>query len=150
MKIIFLDIDGTINNSSCWWVRPLENRFAPECITALNKITEETGADIVVSSTWRVSFKLDELIYILKSAGIKGSIIGQTPIVRFSGGRRGDEIYSWIYDASTEIGKKIEHFVILDDNSDMDPVMDHLVQCKPDIGLTEELADKAIEMLRGS
>lgn len=150
MKLIFLDIDGTINNSSCWGVRPIENRFAPECIAALNKITEETGADIVVSSTWRSSFEFDKLIDMLKSNNVKGNIIGQTPPTRSSDSCRGDEISEWLHSASNKLGKRIEHFVILDDNSDMDPIMDHLVQCDSHIGLTEELANKAIEMLRGS
>ncbi len=148
MKIIFLDIDGTINNSSCWGIRPVEDRFAPECVEALNKITDETKADIVISSTWRVSFKFDKLIDILKSAGVKGHIIGKTPLVRFSGGRRGDEIFQWLYNASEEERIRIRHFVILDDNTDMDPIMDHLVKCDPAVGLTEELANKAIEILK--
>jgi len=139
-KVIFLDIDGVLNNESCWGKRPLSTNFAKECVENLNEITEVTDACIVVSSSRRILFGLDELIGMLTSVGVKGSIIGVTPSVR---GCRGDEIAFWI----DNMDEKIESFVILDDDSDMGHLMDHLVQCKPSKGLTEDDAKKAIKML---
>jgi hypothetical protein len=147
MKVIFLDIDGVLNNSSCWSTRPISNSFAKECVEAFNDIIIETNADIVISSSWRTLFKFDELIDILSSAGVAGNIIDKTPVVRFSGGRRGDEIVRWLDRASEEVGFKIERFVILDDDSDMGHLMDHLIQCDPETGLTKDDAQKVIRML---
>jgi hypothetical protein len=83
MKIIFLDNDGVICLSSNWGSRhkkqkkwggrklsitsreiPVEYRFDNfdrKAIKILNKILEETGAEIVVSSDWRLHANLEEL-----------------------------------------------------------------------------------------
>lgn len=140
MKIIFLDIDGVLNNSSCWGNRPDTNKFDQNCIYAFNKIIDKTNAKIVISSTWRLLYDFDELVYLLKSVGVKGDIIGQTLLIKLSTAMRGDEIWAWLFD-----NKRLkDSFIILDDNTDMRSVMAHLVQCNPCIGLTKELADIAI------
>lgn len=43
----------------------------------------------------------------------------------------------------------IESFVILDDNDDMEPFMDRLVQTSWFAGLTQEDVKKAIKILKG-
>ena len=72
MKIIFLDIDGVLNTISNWGSRPIEKRFSPGCVAALNKITEHTGAKIVISSSWKNIMGYQELSDLLHSVGIKG------------------------------------------------------------------------------
>lgn len=83
MKIIFLDNDGVICLANNWGSRlkkfkkfhsknpdvkfedrPLNCRldnFDTKAVKVLNKILEETGAEIVVSSDWRYHATLDEL-----------------------------------------------------------------------------------------
>jgi hypothetical protein len=83
MKVIFLDNDGVICLSSNWGSRykkqkkwgnrklsmankeiPVEYRFDnfdKKAIKILNKILEETGAEIVISSDWRLHANLEEL-----------------------------------------------------------------------------------------
>ena len=46
-KIIFLDIDGVMTS---WKSRYC---FAVDCFNVLAKILTNTGADIVISSSWR-------------------------------------------------------------------------------------------------
>jgi hypothetical protein len=147
MKVIFLDIDGVLNNTSCCGSRPVHKRFAKGCIEAFNEIVAATEADIVISSTWRICHSLDNLIDILRSIGIKGNIIGKTPIIRYSGAQRGDEILRWLDRESEEICKKINTFVILDDDADMSYLKDYLIECDPETGLTKEKAKEAVEML---
>jgi hypothetical protein len=47
-KIIFLDIDGVLNAGS-----QDEPFILPECAQRLNRIIQETGAGVVLSSAWR-------------------------------------------------------------------------------------------------
>ena len=73
--------------------------------------------------------------------------MGKTSLVKLSGGPRGEEIEKFLH----EYGKSeydVSSFVILDDNTDMGSLMDHLVHCDPEIGLTEKLAEVAIKKLR--
>ena len=100
MKTIFLDNDGVICLSSNWGTRhkkqkkwgerklsmtmesiPIEYRFDnfdKRAIKILNGILEETGAEIVVSSDWRLYATLDELGEYYLSQGIIKRPIGIT------------------------------------------------------------------------
>lgn len=62
MKIIFLDFDGVMDTAYYDHIlskegKPLDDEygaiFDPYCIQNLKRIIEETGADIVVSSSWK-------------------------------------------------------------------------------------------------
>lgn len=148
MKIIFLDIDGVLN--SVYSVRINSNngihpRFTglpfPLHVEALNKITDATDAKIVVSSTWRKLHSIYSIEYILYLSNVKGQVLDITPIIHNK--ERGDEIQKWL-DKSIE---DIESFVILDDDSDMVHLMDHLVKISDGKGLVEADADKAIFIL---
>ena len=150
MKIIFLDIDGVLNYETCWGRPENENTqdvWDEDCVSELNRIVEETGAKIVVSSTWRLYD--DAYAIIIEKMGIKeGSIIGKTkdylPIIKAGGTCRGDEIQDWL-DTTNDV---IENFVILDDDDDMGELVPYLIQTDfRDKGLTKEIADKAILFL---
>jgi hypothetical protein len=100
MKVIFLDNDGVICLSSNWGSRhkkqkkwdgkklsmtsreiPVEYRFDnfdKKAIKILNEILEKTGAEIVVSSDWRLYATLDELGEYYLSQGIIKAPIGIT------------------------------------------------------------------------
>jgi hypothetical protein len=94
MKVIFLDNDGVICLSNNWGSRfkkqrafftednpresfgdngPVEVRFDnfdKKAISVLNSILEETGAEIIVSSDWRLHANLEELGDYYESQGI--------------------------------------------------------------------------------
>lgn len=92
MKILFLDNDGVICLSNNWGERAkkwanfkrdnleaeFENRpvlcrfddFDKKAVQVLNEILEETGAEIVVSSDWRLHANLEELGEYYESQGI--------------------------------------------------------------------------------
>ena len=150
MKIIFLDIDGVLNYHDCWARRENVGRgtsvWDNECIAQLNRIIKETSAKIVVSSTWRIheeSYK-----QVTDKMGIEGEFLGKTSHTlwrKMDNCQRGDEIGEWLKDHQD---LNIEKFVILDDDSDMSYLIDHLVQTEfMGKGLTKELADEAIKML---
>ena len=149
-KIIFLDVDGVLNYKECWRKRPPLSHpsivFAKECIEQLNRIIEETGAKLVISSTWRFYKEHYEALTTESISGIKGEFIGETPdllpdVTRETS--RGLEIKEWL----EEFGEPCK-FIIIDDDDDMSDIIDHLVQTDFEgLGLTEKLADVAISML---
>jgi len=161
MKIIFLDIDGVINT-----VKSVSNprvqpegftanlygvsKLDPDCVARLNKITNATGAKMVISSSWRILFDDIELLAkYLHSEGVTGEIIGRTPRFAKSYVRgemtygRGLEIQEWL---SGQVG--IESIVILDDDSDMLHLSPFLIKTGWQNGLEDHHVDAAIEMLK--
>ena len=109
MKVIFLDNDGVICLANNWgsrhkkqkkWGRmklsmrgseiPLEYRFDNfdrKAVKVLNEILEETGAEIIVSSDWRLHATLEELGDYYESQGIIKRPIGVTEIFHFTNWR---------------------------------------------------------------
>jgi len=144
--IIFLDFDGVLNAFD-------EPRILSEkCVSAFNYLLEQTDADVVVSSTWRVLRSIEELRLILETAGFKypERIIGVTPIAYkdrkklniLLGVRRGREIEAWLKEHP-----KVKNFVILDDDTDMEPFMDRLIKINSDKGLTLRNVKKVLKLL---
>jgi len=149
MKIIFLDIDGVLNCQNAYhegfcryvswnWEDGSEDHhqsFYPPSKELLNKLIEETGAKIVISSTWRHS-GLDFMRKVWEVEKMRGEIIGITPTfmakIKDYTLPRGCEIESWLkqnsfmhinWDESyqrIEMEKSgIENYIIIDDDSDM-------------------------------
>lgn len=135
MKLIFLDFDGVLNSEAFYVKRNADayntiyvpkdypfSEFCPEAIENLNSLIEQTGANIVVSSTWRIGKTTEQLQSMLEKVGFKGCVIGKTPMMRKASIFRGNEIHRWIADSTELIGKNSHEFysyVILDDDSDM-------------------------------
>jgi hypothetical protein len=115
-KVIFLDNDGVICLSDQWGGRekkqkkyqrefgelsgaemPVEYRFDnfdPKAIKVLNKILESTGAEIVVSSDWRLYATLEELQTYYLAQGIIKAPISVTPILR-EFDETSNSLFSW-------------------------------------------------------
>lgn len=158
MKIVFLDIDGVLNSEEFFIERTQDCRYdnyraagySPKmsrnlcsldsvAIANLNYIISQTGAKIVVSSTWRCDDPwLQELFAVV---GIP-SYIGITPyhIAR----HRGTEIKQWL-----DKHPEVENYVILDDDNDMlDSQLDNFVQTDAyKRGLSLVNAEQAIKIL---
>ncbi len=151
MKVIFLDIDGVLVNHKSLARAKKENATGktrlwssmidPYAMGLLNRIVEETGALVVVSSVWRYGRGRTELQEILNDAGFEGRVLGVTP--RMPEHERGDEIAEWLKSSL----RKVESFVILDDDSDMADLKDKLVQTSMETGMLDEHAEKAIRLL---
>jgi hypothetical protein len=154
MKVIFLDFDGVLCNpesiSAGYKARtaPEQDPYGPhdDCVSALNRIIEQTGAVIVVSSTWRKCKNPNSAMReTLMRWGVTGQVIGCTPVLErgaFSV-QRGTEIQQWLDTSRTPVTS----FVILDDDSDMAHLRHRLVRTSFKVGLTEADADQAIAIL---
>lgn len=174
MKVLFLDIDGVLNSQNWFgymqycikndmYDRVLNfvdinnerteyklNMIDDRAIANLNRIVEETGCKVVLSSSWRSSRESDNAFieYIFKLKGFKYELYGVTPriwVKEFST-QRGEEIKVWM-DKESE-NNEIESFVILDDDSDMLPdQMNNFIHVDRQVGLTDKDVFTAIEIL---
>ena len=166
MKILFLDIDGVLN--SLEWCQAGNGfghpprlrerctkellRWCPAMVKRLRRIVEETGAHIVVSSSWRGygahavrKWRAMFAVYGWRNA----PVIGETPdlALRSKGGIyvahiRGDEVQAWI----DEHPHVVEQFLCLDDDKDFHPHQP-LKQTSMEYGLTHQDACECIRML---
>jgi len=135
MNIIFLDFDGVVVTHRTQYLD-----LDPVCMTPLQRIVNTTRASIVISSSWRAGRELQEFQTSLERFGLGRSVIGMTPLT--NGMSRGREIQLWL-----QQHPEVDSFVILDDDADMDNLIDRLVQTEIETGLTEQDADRAIELL---
>lgn len=156
MKVIFLDIDGVLNHEQHYkWLMetdeptPLQrvypySEFNPKSCQLLNDIIKETGARIVVSSSWRLD-GIHRMNILFKYLGLP-NIYDITPSLceRFGSLCRGKEIDKWLSEHP-----EVDKYVILDDDTDMLPKqISFFVKTNPyEDGLNVECKDKAIEIL---
>jgi hypothetical protein len=156
-KIIFLDIDGVLNNgvdSDTHYDASYGEYFlySPRCVSRLNQLIAATGASIVVSSTWRLGLTLEKMTLLLNNMGILPPIVGMTDDLRNHYCCRGNEIYKWIKDNKDILKYKYYYdyksYVILDDDTDMLLWQkDNFVNTDGQIGLTDEDVEDAIVIL---
>lgn len=149
MKVIFLDVDGVLNCRTTRQRNPAGFvGVEPEKCQILRRILRETGAHIVLSSTWR---KMPSLLpHLWKNIGehYTRRVVGQTPVMEkpTEGGllhapERGVEIQAWLDQ------NLVDQFVIIDDDADMAHLLPHLVQTDNRLGLTEVEAKEIIRRL---
>jgi hypothetical protein len=80
-SFVFLDIDGVLNRH-----KKLSNGYCgivPSCRNNLNRITDVTGAKLVISSAWRYQILLNDMTLkgfqnMLRTHGVKGDVVGAT------------------------------------------------------------------------
>lgn len=165
--IIFLDIDGVLNTTNYNALNHFYRRHEAEIkglqfsspnlrcrtrdkyghlfdITAvryLSLLISQTDADIVISSTWRLS-GLSVMREMWEYRNLPGNVIDITPTI-YDEPRRGKEIYSWCTNHGVS-----DKYVILDDDSDMLPSqMNNFVKCSTDFGLDYLGYGKALAIL---
>jgi hypothetical protein len=157
--ILFLDIDGVLNSRE---FLKREGLSQVDLITVrrLNRIVDVTKAEVVISSSWRTFADTntpEKIERFLDENGFSGSVSGMTPVLgceehikrgweRCHDAHRGHEIAAYLKKRFQDTD--YPSFVILDDDSDMNPFMDRLVQTSFEDGLQAYHAGKAIDMLK--
>lgn len=159
-KVIFLDIDGVLNSNNSFASNHEWSKFFVKYMNSSvnDKITYKmldididkifmirdicnlTGAKVVVSSTWRRSRYYPLIEEKLVSLGIP--VVGITPYINSN---RGAEIRKYLEE------NEVDDFVILDDEifDDFNELENYLVKTNfYEEGLTEELAEEAVRVLR--
>ena len=152
MKVILLDFDGLMDtayydNYLNYMGLPEKDKygvvFAPDCIANLRRIIDETGADIVVSSTWKDFMTYKEILEMWEYRKLPGFVTDTTPTCSR---KRGDEIDSWLEECNTEC-----EYVIIDDMDETqfnEHQYDRLFVVNPYDGLNEQTAEKVIQLFR--
>lgn len=150
-----LDIDGVLNNkfskSRCGEYVGIDS----DKVRKLKKIVDATGAEIVLTSTWRLGQnrehnELHNHIKYMRNKLGKEKLHWISSVPDLGWCKRGAEIREW-FAKNNDIN--IEGYVILDDEvfSDYDDeLLSHLVQTEfysPDGGLQDEDVDLAIKIL---
>ena len=157
-KYIFLDIDGVLNSKD--WFE--QNKYVkghteinPDKVKLLKEIINNTGAKIILSSTWRSLAAHDdkpehEMYTYLKTSleefGL--SISDQTPCIQQN---RPQEIKAWLKNNTN----KGDYYVSLDDDYSYEAYKQYGIEgClvktsfyEPNGGLREEHVEKAIKIL---
>ncbi|MEE3423711.1 MAG: HAD domain-containing protein [Succinimonas sp.] len=165
-KVIFLDVDGVLNNDEYRYNDP---RIDPAFVANLKYIVSLTDADIILSSSWKGGYyyyardgfvkcsdATAELCAALKAEGLQ--ISGVTPACNLSGREaRPAEIRNWL-----SRFPHVESFVILDDDTfwhwgylkrnvvttiTIKPDPEYSNRVRYHDGLTREMAVKAIAIL---
>lgn len=161
-RVVFLDIDGVLNNTKS----AAQIILKPELVARLKTIVEEGHAQIVLTTFWR-PFD-DYIAYALSRVGLDGAlIVGATPgyskstsIQHSSAGHllhpepfddlklyktRADEIREFL-----RLNRQIEKFVILDDRKDAadGDLLPAFILTDPSVGLTEDHVARALTLLR--
>lgn len=154
MKALFLDIDGVLNSDSYDRARDWNvlSNIDETRLPLLKRITDQTGAEIVLTSSWRSHWdsdpgKCDESgdyiqalfnKYGLKIFG-KTEDFGQVTL-------RGEEVKAWIK------SHNVEAFAILDDYPfGWKDLTQYVVKTNPRFGygLEEQHVQRAIALLNG-
>lgn len=163
MKVIFLDIDGVLNTQD-WHSRMTKDTprdefgwvFDPVAVENLGHVVKETGASIIISSSWKF-LGLAKLREMWKIRNLPGTILDITPNTVSDevllnanldemelGVCRGNEIKEWLSRHKGEVS----NYVIIDDFDDLLPEQeDHVVLTDTLIGITKFDAEKAIAIL---
>jgi len=146
-KVIFLDCDGVLNRAQTGDMR----YFTPSCFTAFRRIVAETGAKVVLSTSWREFVDWETMLRDYFGA-IGISVIGKTDVIRDAESEdvcnvRAEEIRRYIESHSDKIGR----YVVLDDIDMREEFPGHCIcTCAYHrIGLDEGWADEAIGILNG-
>ena len=166
-KIIFLDFDGVLNtehnqNMLVYHGKAWKDKhgafFDPEAVAQLGRIIVETGADIVIESSWKY-LGLEAMQQMWTDRNMPGHLVDVTPssasdnwllnanldemdpaYIQY----KGMEIASWIADSLREEAR----YVIIDDEYViLDSQLPHFILTNPYDGITPELADRAIRIL---
>jgi hypothetical protein len=149
-----LDVDGVLNSAERpAWTDNVNGLYGidPVLTERLARVLLATGAQVVVSSSWRIggiaegSLFRKAMVAADPSGVVLRSVIAATPISYEARRVRGDEIQEWL-----DENPDVTAFAIVDDNSDMAHLSDHLVLTTWAAGLTDELADELIQKLGGA
>lgn len=136
MKVIFLDIDGVLNTNS-------DREILNDKLKLLSELVSKTGADVVLSSSWRYGWNQPKLnqpgtrIYRLKQLLKNNGIVIKDTI--------GLDLTKSMQIKNYLNTNMISSYVVLDDEP-IDIV--NLVQTNGDIGLTQLDCQKAFQFLK--
>ncbi len=148
--LILLDIDGVMVPANAWKKPEFHAdgfpMFKPKAMTALQKIIAETNATILLTTSHKYSYTIQQWFEIFRSRGLNLGMIDRLEN-NISNLNRKDEILAWYLSDDHQN----ENFVIIDDDKSLNELppnlKNKLVLTSSSVGLTDELANDAILIL---
>ena len=145
MKVLFLDVDGVLNNELLLETHGWE-AIGETKLDLLKEIIDATEAKIVLSSTWRIDGGTRKvLVEKLETRTLQ--LFDQTivlmPKKMSMSVNRSDEICEWL-----SRHPEVEHFAVLDDNTDAGyGIESHFFKTQFEEGLTRTITNQVIAHL---
>lgn len=160
-KLIFIDIDGVMNNindgTSYFLYDPLNYGLSKANIDALKHLLNSTSAKLVISSSWRnhdfdYSYSYYGLLFksplkkFIEEIG-QSNFYHQDSVPHMKGFQKYFDILGFFYKNDLDVNET--SFVVLDDqvNQQLDKFGDNFFLVNSKTGLTKELADSIIVYL---
>ena len=151
MKLIFLDIDGVLNDEKFYknrrynkFINNKYNNINYKKVKLINNICDKTGAKVVISSSWRINMTVEELQELFVFFHGKFEVIGKTPMHGVLG-NRGIEINEFL---DTYGKENVEGYVIIDDDTDIQSnQLSNFVNTCYRKGITKKDCKKSIKIL---
>jgi hypothetical protein len=130
MRVLFLDFDGVLHAGPNVQATTSHWCWLPELVRVLAR---HADVRIVVHSSWRVDYDLDELRELLGRLGER--VVGVTPL-----GERLESIEKWL-----ETHAEVQTYRIIDDDeADFYRRPAELILCDPAMGLTDPRASERL------
>jgi len=172
-KYIFIDFDGVLNTERHHSALLSSGKmpydaygpvFDPEAVSNLQAVVDATGAELVISSSWKLE-GIERMIALWKLRRMPGVLAGCTPDY-ISGmdplsmnldnpdsfdslAGKGNEIRQWLRE-NAQKKESMYRYVIFDDVPDFLPEQRKcFIEINPIVGITAEDAGKAIGILNG-
>jgi hypothetical protein len=147
---ILLDIDGVMVPAAGWKAPELGKdgfpNFSKKAVIGRNRILSETNASLLLTTSHKSKYSVDEWQRIFSERGINAEI---TKLHKNSSkfNSRKDEVLNWLQNQKSQ-----NNYVIIDDDKslhDLPLELKHsFVLTSSLVGLNEDIADKAIKILR--
>jgi hypothetical protein len=149
--LILLDIDGVMVPAKSWKKPEFHDDgfpvFSAKSVKALQKIISATHATLVLTTSHKAKYSPAKWRNMFKSRGINVDAVSRLAKNDINSNRK-DEILNWYQSKH----KANEQFVLIDDdkllNDLPEGIRENLVLTSSSIGLTDELADNAISILK--
>lgn len=117
-----------------------EEWIDPAAVARLRMLVEQTGASVVLMSSWRHRMPMQQFTRLLELFGWQAApVIGATPDI--PGVPRGEEVRVWL--AAMDCRAT---YICLDDDGDFLPGQPH-IRTDPDVGLTDDDVRQCIATL---
>jgi len=121
-NIVILDLDGVLITTPPW-KRDARHEdgysdFNPICVNKLNEILEETGYDIVLSSTRRIWVDIDQMNLYFENRGILKSIISYIPLYDVVSRKEEIELFLTEYEPN--------NYIIIDDDKSLSDLSEEI------------------------
>lgn len=147
---LYLDIDGVMVPANSWRIPDiLEDgfpEFSAKAVKSLDRIISTTSADIILTTSHKHRYTLTEWKNIFKRRNIHVDKIGRLPKNTQHLSRK-EELLNWF-----NTRKMNDDFLIIDDDKSLNSLPDYfknrLIQTSGSVGLTDYLADEALNKFR--